>query len=107
MAPFEYDFLGHDPRLRRDPQPARAAPRDDADQGQLGGLREVLARRRVRRLEAADSFQDYSDRSFIKQNFVRDGVIQGLAHEQSLGANPFKYGFVRTRTHNGTPSTED
>ncbi|MFQ6538629.1 MULTISPECIES: DUF3604 domain-containing protein [Aphanothece] len=54
--------------------------------------------------ENADSIQDYSGRTFSKGDFVRDGVIQGLAHEQSLGVNPFKYGFVGgTDNHNGTP----
>jgi hypothetical protein len=54
--------------------------------------------------ENADSIQDYSGRTFTKLNFVRAGLIQGLAYEQSLGANPFKYGFVGgTDNHNGTP----
>ncbi len=55
--------------------------------------------------ENADSIQDYSGRAFTKGNFVRDGVIKGLGFEQSLGVNPFKYGFVGgTDSHNGTPS---
>jgi hypothetical protein len=54
--------------------------------------------------ENADSIQDYSGRVFSKGNFVRDGVVKGLAVEQSLGRNPFKYGFVGgTDNHNGTP----
>jgi len=54
--------------------------------------------------ENADSIQDYSGRTFSKGNFVREGVIKGLAVEQSLGQNPFKYGFVGgTDSHNGTP----
>ena len=54
--------------------------------------------------ENANSIQDYSGRTYTKGNFVRDGVIQGLAYEQSLGVNPYKYGFVGgTDSHNGTP----
>ena len=54
--------------------------------------------------ENANSIQDYSARTYTKGNFVRDGVIQGLAYEQSLGVNPYKYGFVGgTDSHNGTP----
>jgi hypothetical protein len=54
--------------------------------------------------ENADSIQNYSGRTFAKGDFVRAGLIQGLAYEQSLGANPFKYGFVGgTDNHNGTP----
>jgi hypothetical protein len=55
--------------------------------------------------ENADSIQDYSDRKFKKENFVRWGVTKGLAYEQSLGVNPYHYGFVGgTDSHNGTPS---
>ncbi len=55
--------------------------------------------------ENGDSFSSYSGRTIAKQNFVRDAVVQGLRHEQNLGANPFKLGFVGgTDSHNGTPS---
>jgi hypothetical protein len=55
--------------------------------------------------ENADTIQDYSQRTFAKQDFVREGVIKGLAYRKALGANPFKYGFVGgTDSHNGTPS---
>jgi hypothetical protein len=55
--------------------------------------------------ENADSIQDYSDRKFKKENFVRWGVTKGLAYEQSLGVNPYHYGFVGgTDSHNGTPA---
>ena len=58
--------------------------------------------------ENADSIQDYSGRTFQKENFVRWGVTKGLAYEQSLGANPYHYGFVGgTDSHNGTPSNVD
>jgi hypothetical protein len=54
--------------------------------------------------ENADSIQDYSERTFSRQNFVRDGIIRGLAYQQTLGVNPFHYGFVGgTDNHNGTP----
>jgi hypothetical protein len=61
--------------------------------------------------ENADSLGDYSGRdlkTFGKQNWVRWGVTKGLAYEQSLGVNPFHYGFVGgTDSHNGTPSNVD
>jgi len=54
--------------------------------------------------ENADSIQDYSDRRFRKENFVRWGLVKGLAYEQSLGVNPYHYGIVGgTDNHNGTP----
>jgi hypothetical protein len=58
--------------------------------------------------ENADSIQDYSNRTFAKNDFVRWGVTKGLAYEQSLGTNPYHYGFVGgTDSHNGTPSNVD
>jgi len=55
--------------------------------------------------ENADSIQDYSGRTFQKEDFVRYGVIKGLDYQQKLGANPYHYGFVGgTDNHNGTPS---
>jgi hypothetical protein len=61
--------------------------------------------------ENADSLGDYSGRDlrkFGKQNWVRWGVTKGLAYEQSLGVNPFHYGFVGgTDSHNGLPSNVD
>jgi hypothetical protein len=61
--------------------------------------------------ENADSLGDYSGRNlkaFGKQNWVRWGLIKGLAHQKSLGVNPYHYGIVGgTDTHNGTPSNVD
>ncbi len=58
--------------------------------------------------ENADSIQDYSDRTFKKENFVRWGLTKGLAYEKSLGTNPYHYGIVGgTDSHNGTPSNVD
>ena len=55
--------------------------------------------------ENADSIQNYSGRTFHKRDFVREGLKAGLAFEQQLGANPFKYGFIGgTDNHNGVPS---
>jgi hypothetical protein len=55
--------------------------------------------------ENADSIQNYSDRTFHKGDFVREGLKKGLAFEQKLGANPFKYGFIGgTDNHNGLPA---
>jgi Protein of unknown function (DUF3604) len=61
--------------------------------------------------ENADSLGDYSGRdlkAFGKQNWVRWGLIKGLAHQKSLGVNPYHYGIVGgTDTHNGTPANVD
>ncbi len=55
--------------------------------------------------ENADSLAKFSGRTIEKQNFVRHAIIQGLAWEQKLGANPYKLGFVGgTDGHNGMPS---
>jgi hypothetical protein len=55
--------------------------------------------------ENADSIQDYSERKFKKEDFVRWGITKGLAYEKSLGVNPYHYGFVGgTDSHNGTPA---
>jgi len=52
--------------------------------------------------ENADSMQQFSGRVAEKRNFVRAGVVKGLAVEQQLGVNPFKLGFVGgTDNHNG------
>ena len=52
--------------------------------------------------ENADSMQKFSGRLAEKRNFVRSGVVKGLAVEQQLGINPFKLGFVGgTDNHNG------
>ncbi len=55
--------------------------------------------------ENADSIQKYSDRTFRKGDFVREGLKMGVAYEKQLGVNPFKYGFIGgTDNHNGLPS---
>jgi hypothetical protein len=58
--------------------------------------------------ENADSIQNSSDRTFRKKDFVREGLKMGVAFEQSVGANPFKYGFIGgTDNHNGLMSAVD
>jgi hypothetical protein len=58
--------------------------------------------------ENADSIGDYSDRDYKKYgktNWVRYGVTKGLAYQNSLGVNPFHYGFVGgTDNHDGLMS---
>ena len=55
--------------------------------------------------ENADSIQKSSGRTFHKKDFVREGLKIGLAYEQKLGVNPFKYGTIGgTDNHNGLPS---
>ncbi|HSW12657.1 MAG TPA: DUF3604 domain-containing protein, partial [Solimonas sp.] len=40
----------------------------------------------------------------LEQDFLRSALKEGLAQEQALGANPFKYGFIGSSdTHLGTP----
>ena len=54
--------------------------------------------------ENADSISRFSGRSLQRNNYVRAGLISGLAERQRLGVNPFQYGFVGgTDSHNGTP----
>jgi hypothetical protein len=54
--------------------------------------------------ENGDSIQNYSDRTFEKENFVRWAAIKGLHYDKMLGVNPYKFGFVGgTDSHNGTP----
>lgn len=58
--------------------------------------------------ENADSMANYSGRVAKKENFVRYGLVKGLAYERTLGANPYKYGIVGgTDSHNGTPGDTD
>ena len=41
-------------------------------------------------------------------NYVRNGLKEGLADEESLGVNPFKYGIIAgTDTHNGIPGATE
>jgi hypothetical protein len=55
--------------------------------------------------ENADSIQKNSGRVFKARDFVRGGLKVGLRHEQNLGVNPFKLGFVGgTDNHNGLMS---
>jgi hypothetical protein len=55
--------------------------------------------------ENAPSMQNYNDRTFKKENFVRWAVTKGLAYQEAFGANPYKLGFVGgTDNHNGPPS---
>ncbi len=52
--------------------------------------------------ENADSIAKFSGRVPAKENYVRYGVVKGLAHDQKLGINPYKLGFVGgTDSHNG------
>ncbi len=58
--------------------------------------------------ENADSMSKYSGRKLDQRNFVRWGLIEGLAWQQKLGANPFKFGFVGgTEDHNGLTAEVD
>jgi len=55
--------------------------------------------------ENGDSIQNYSGRTFQKENFVRWAIIKGLHYDKTLGENPYKLGFVGgTDNHNGLPS---
>jgi|LGVF01.1.fsa_nt_gb hypothetical protein len=52
--------------------------------------------------ENADSMSKFSKREFEKRNFVRAAIIEGMKYTQTLGTNPYKYGFVGgTDNHNG------
>jgi hypothetical protein len=58
--------------------------------------------------ENADSIAEFSGRVPAKENYVRYGVVKGLAHKQTLGVNPYKLGFVGgTDSHNGLMGDTD
>ncbi|MEH6570113.1 MAG: DUF3604 domain-containing protein [Halioglobus sp.] len=58
--------------------------------------------------ENADSIAKFSGRIPAKENYVRYGVVKGLAHKQELGVNPYKMGFVGgTDSHNGLMGDTD
>ena len=58
--------------------------------------------------ENAPSMAKFSGRVPEKRNFVRDGLVRGLAAESKLGINPFKLGlFGGTDSHNGLMGDTD
>jgi hypothetical protein len=58
--------------------------------------------------ENADSIAKFSGRVPQKENYVRYGVVKGMAVEQEVGANPFKLGFVGgTDSHNALMADVD
>ncbi|MEH6610670.1 MAG: DUF3604 domain-containing protein [Halioglobus sp.] len=58
--------------------------------------------------ENAPSMAKFSGRVPERRNFVRHGVVKGLALQQSLGVNPFKLGFIGgTDSHNGLMGDTD
>lgn len=51
--------------------------------------------------ENADSMANFSGRVADKRNYVRWAIINGLAYQKTLGANPWKYGLIGgTDNHN-------
>ena len=47
-------------------------------------------------------------REMMPTNYLRPGLLQGLMHEQKLGVNPFKFGFIGgTDVHNSLTSIEE
>ena len=47
-------------------------------------------------------------REMMPTNYLRPGLAQGLMHEQKLGVNPFKFGFIGgTDVHNSLTSIEE
>ncbi len=55
--------------------------------------------------ENAPSIKNYSNRTPMKQNFVRWGLIEGLKYEKEFGVNPFQLGITGgTDNHNGAMS---
>jgi hypothetical protein len=52
----------------------------------------------------SQKFMPWSAKPPESKSFVRDALVQGLALEERIGANPFKYGIIAsTDTHLGTP----
>jgi hypothetical protein len=75
-------------------------------------------------LSTADEFADFGvagweygnltledkplSRQMMPTNYLRAGLLRGLEHEASLGANPFKFGFVGgTDVHNSLSAIEE
>jgi hypothetical protein len=57
--------------------------------------------------EFAD-FENYNQGKEDINNFVRHALKRGLAYEETLGTNPYKYGIMgSTDTHNGTPGNTE
>jgi hypothetical protein len=47
-------------------------------------------------------------REMMPTNYLRPGLAQGLSHEQKLGVNPFKFGFIGgTDIHNSLTAIEE
>ncbi len=47
-------------------------------------------------------------REMMPTNYLRPGLLQGMMHEQKLGVNPFKFGFIGgTDVHNSLTSIEE
>ncbi len=47
-------------------------------------------------------------REMMPTNYLRSGLLQGLMHEQKLGVNPFKFGFIGgTDIHNSLTAIEE
>ena len=47
-------------------------------------------------------------KEMMPTNYLRSGLLQGLKYEQSLGVNPFKFGFIGgTDVHNSLSSIEE
>jgi hypothetical protein len=54
--------------------------------------------------EISPSMQNFSKRTFAKENYVRYGISLGNMVQASIGVNPLKMGFIGgTDTHNSTP----
>ncbi len=62
--------------LRAPAQPLRAPDRDDADQGQFGGVSDVLAGRRVREL------RERRQRRVVQRPHVQEGELRALGRDQ-------------------------
>jgi hypothetical protein len=47
-------------------------------------------------------------REMMPTNYLRSGLLQGMLHEQKLGVNPFKFGFIGgTDVHNSLTAIEE
>jgi len=58
-----------------------------------------------------DEFADFENYAFdpnTESNYLRDALKRGLAYEEELGINPFKFGMIgSTDTHNGIPGNTE
>ena len=72
--------------------------------GGVGTADELCAFEQIRLADQFPGTRPLPIDRYPRRNLIRNALEDGLALEQSLGTNPFKFGFIgSTDTHDGTP----